>query len=183
MYLVSNFPLTFKARKHQDDKYLQREQNQQLSNHFQQYLKRAFELESIQKEPNILPEPAEPEYSQDLQQKSANAHGDQLKTTTIAMKLKLCKEPAQAEVVPAVKPSQLEMKAEFPKVLRIFVGHLNSETDENTLKEYFGKYGEIADIYLPVNAYGQRRGFAFVTFTRFSGKHPMETPVHIIKGW
>lgn len=162
------------------DKSLQREQNQQLTNYLQQYLRRVSELETIiQKEPNVLPE-----HSQELQpQKSVNANGDSSKTATIAMKLKLFKEPVQAEIVPAAKPPQSEMKAEFQKALRIFVGHLSSGTDEKVLKEYFGKYGEVADVYLPTNPSGQKRGFAFVTFTRFFGKHPMETQVHVINGW
>ena len=31
------------------------------------------------------------------------------------------------------------------------------------MTEYFGQYGEVIDIFLPVNNYGEPRGFAFLT--------------------
>ena len=48
---------------------------------------------------------------------------------------------------------------------KIFVGGLPFDTNEGSIREDFGKYGEIDDIYLPTDREtGKPRGFGFVTF-------------------
>lgn len=52
---------------------------------------------------------------------------------------------------------------------KIFVGGVGKETSEETLRQYFGKFGEIADSVIMMNKMtGQPRGFAFVTFKEAS---------------
>lgn len=45
-------------------------------------------------------------------------------------------------------------------VRKVFVGHCTEDITEEDLAEYFGKYGEITDTFIPKPF----RGFAFVTF-------------------
>ncbi|KAL2100486.1 hypothetical protein ACEWY4_004880 [Coilia grayii] len=48
---------------------------------------------------------------------------------------------------------------------KVFVGGLSPETTEEQIREYFGTFGEIENIELPVDAKtNERRGFCFVTF-------------------
>jgi len=49
---------------------------------------------------------------------------------------------------------------------KIFVGAVGKDTTDESLRAYFGKFGEIADSVIMTNKMtGQPRGFAFVTFT------------------
>ncbi|KAH7299070.1 hypothetical protein KP509_25G071400 [Ceratopteris richardii] len=48
---------------------------------------------------------------------------------------------------------------------KIFVGKLPSETTTEDLRQYFGNFGRISDVFLPKDPKGRgHRGFAFVTF-------------------
>lgn len=48
---------------------------------------------------------------------------------------------------------------------KIFVGKLPSETSSEDLRQYFGNFGRILDVFLPKDPKGKgHRGFAFVTF-------------------
>lgn len=97
----------------------------------------------------------------------------------IASKLKL-KTIVQKTSNPAqTKPPA---GAQKPSNLRIFVGRLDHSCDEKSLRDYFGSYGDVADVYFPKNKSGLLRGFAFVTFSRFYGDHPLETSNHVING-
>lgn len=44
---------------------------------------------------------------------------------------------------------------------KVFIGQVSEDIDEDALKNYFIKFGEISDLFLP----RPHRGFAFVTFT------------------
>ncbi|XP_050535298.1 TAR DNA-binding protein 43-like [Daktulosphaira vitifoliae] len=44
---------------------------------------------------------------------------------------------------------------------KVFIGQVPEDVDEETLKKYFIKFGEISDLFLP----RPHRGFAFVTYT------------------
>lgn len=47
---------------------------------------------------------------------------------------------------------------------KLYVGNLSFKTDQSELKYVFGKYGDIDDVFLPIDGRGDARGFAFVTF-------------------
>jgi len=48
---------------------------------------------------------------------------------------------------------------------KIFVGGLPFQADEQQIREDFGKFGDIEDVYLPADKEtGKLRGFGFVTF-------------------
>ncbi|XP_066567607.1 heterogeneous nuclear ribonucleoprotein D0 isoform X3 [Amia ocellicauda] len=56
------------------------------------------------------------------------------------------------------------MKTKEP-VKKIFVGGLSPDTPEEKIREYFGGYGEVESIELPMeNKTNKRRGFCFITF-------------------
>lgn len=52
---------------------------------------------------------------------------------------------------------------QIPNKNKLFVGNLSFEATTDDLKELFGEYGELTDVYIPVNAAGDPRGFAFIT--------------------
>lgn len=52
------------------------------------------------------------------------------------------------------------------KLKKLFVGGLNRNTTDETLKEYFGAYGEITDCVVICDAEKKSRGFGYVTFER-----------------
>jgi len=48
---------------------------------------------------------------------------------------------------------------------KVFVGGLPFSADDRLIREDFGKFGEIEDVYLPSDREsGKPRGFGFVTF-------------------
>ncbi|EOD31364.1 hypothetical protein EMIHUDRAFT_77886, partial [Emiliania huxleyi CCMP1516] len=48
---------------------------------------------------------------------------------------------------------------------KIFIGGLPHEADQETIREDFGRYGEIEDVYLPRDREtGKPKGFGFVTY-------------------
>merc|ERR1712025_955905 len=44
------------------------------------------------------------------------------------------------------------------------IDNLSYRTDGETLRRKFGKYGDIGDVYIPKDKYGESRGFAFVRY-------------------
>ncbi|XP_008141847.1 heterogeneous nuclear ribonucleoprotein D0 isoform X4 [Eptesicus fuscus] len=55
------------------------------------------------------------------------------------------------------------MKTKEP-VKKIFVGGLSPDTPEEKIREYFGGFGEVESIELPMDKSNKRRGFCFITF-------------------
>lgn len=60
---------------------------------------------------------------------------------------------------------------------KIFIGRITADITTEDLQEYFSKYGEIADIFIPKPF----RGFAFVTFTELNVTETLYGDDHIIK--
>eukprot|EP00525_Craspedostauros_australis_P001424 CAMPEP_0198132522 /NCGR_PEP_ID=MMETSP1442-20131203/58488_1 /TAXON_ID= /ORGANISM="Craspedostauros australis, Strain CCMP3328" /LENGTH=111 /DNA_ID=CAMNT_0043793535 /DNA_START=108 /DNA_END=440 /DNA_ORIENTATION=- len=49
--------------------------------------------------------------------------------------------------------------------VKLYVGNLDYSTDEKRLREEFGQFGTISEVFLPTDRHTQRpRGFGFVTF-------------------
>jgi len=69
-------------------------------------------------------------------------------------------------------------------VKKIFVGGLNPEATEDTIREYFGAFGEIETIELPIDPKSKkRRGFIFITYKdEASVKKCLEKKYHNIEG-
>lgn len=69
-------------------------------------------------------------------------------------------------------------------VKKIFVGGLNPEATEETIREYFGAFGEIETIELPIDPKSKkRRGFIFITYKdEASVKKCLEKKYHNIEG-
>ncbi|XP_061558274.1 heterogeneous nuclear ribonucleoprotein A/B-like [Phyllopteryx taeniolatus] len=76
----------------------------------------------------------------------------------------------------------LAMKKE--PVKKIFVGGLNPEATEESIREYFGAFGEIETIELPLDPKSKkRRGFIFITYKEeASVKKCLEKKYHNIEG-
>lgn len=46
---------------------------------------------------------------------------------------------------------------------KLYVGNMNYDTNDARLREVFGEYGEVTDVYIVINRdTGRSRGFAFV---------------------
>uniref|UniRef100_A0A1A7Z3Z7 Heterogeneous nuclear ribonucleoprotein A/B n=1 Tax=Iconisemion striatum TaxID=60296 RepID=A0A1A7Z3Z7_9TELE len=69
-------------------------------------------------------------------------------------------------------------------VKKIFVGGLNPEATEASIREYFGTFGEMEAIELPVDPKSKkRRGFIFITYKdEASVKKCLEKKYHTIQG-
>uniref|UniRef100_G3WT59 Heterogeneous nuclear ribonucleoprotein A/B n=1 Tax=Sarcophilus harrisii TaxID=9305 RepID=G3WT59_SARHA len=86
----------------------------------------------------------------------------------------LFKESASVDKVLDQKEHRLDGRVIDPKkamamkkdpVKKIFVGGLNPEATEDKIREYFGDFGEIESIELPMDPKtNKRRGFVFITF-------------------
>lgn len=60
--------------------------------------------------------------------------------------------------------------------IKLYVGNLDFDTDAETISAVFCDYGDIYDVYLPMDRdyEGRSRGFAFVTMERNAGLQAME---------
>ena len=65
----------------------------------------------------------------------------------------------------------------------IFLGGLHANTDEETLRRNFGKYGEITAVEIMRNAAGTPRGFGFVEFSSDDVvEAALQNEPHVING-
>ncbi|XP_060783231.1 heterogeneous nuclear ribonucleoprotein A/Ba [Neoarius graeffei] len=105
----------------------------------------------------------------------------------------LFKDSASVDKVLTQKEHRLDGRQIDPKkamamkkepVKKIFVGGLNPETTEERIREYFGAFGEIETIELPMDPKtNKRRGFVFITFKEEDPvKKIMEKKFHNVSG-
>ncbi|XP_016398350.1 heterogeneous nuclear ribonucleoprotein A/B-like [Sinocyclocheilus rhinocerous] len=105
----------------------------------------------------------------------------------------LFKESASVDKVLAQKEHRLDGRQIDPKkamamkkepAKKIFVGGLNPETTEERIREYFGAFGEIETIELPMDPKtNKRRGFVFITFKEEEAvKKVLEKKYHNVSG-
>ncbi|XP_076878061.1 heterogeneous nuclear ribonucleoprotein A/Ba [Brachyhypopomus gauderio] len=105
----------------------------------------------------------------------------------------LFKDSSSVEKVLAQKEHRLDGRQIDPKkamamkkepVKKIFVGGLNPETTEEKIREYFGAFGEIETIELPMDPKtNKRRGFVFITFKEEEPvKKVLEKKYHNVSG-
>ncbi|XP_028450849.1 heterogeneous nuclear ribonucleoprotein A/B [Perca flavescens] len=105
----------------------------------------------------------------------------------------LFKDSSSVEKVLEQKEHRLDGRPIDPKkamamkkepVKKIFVGGLNPEATEDTIREYFGAFGEIETIELPIDPKSKkRRGFIFITYKEeASVKKCLEKKYHNIQG-
>ncbi|XP_032996074.1 heterogeneous nuclear ribonucleoprotein A/B isoform X2 [Lacerta agilis] len=105
----------------------------------------------------------------------------------------LFKEAASVDKVLEQKEHKLDGRVIDPKkamamkkdpVKKIFVGGLNPEAAEDKIREYFGEFGEIEAIELPMDPKtNKRRGFVFITFKEEDPvKKILEKKFHNVSG-
>lgn len=81
-------------------------------------------------------------------------------------------ESAAEETTPATngnaKKPKYDKKSLQPECFRkVFIGSLNYTTTDETMREHFGKYGEIVDcVIMKESKSGKSRGFGFVTYLK-----------------
>lgn len=62
-----------------------------------------------------------------------------------------------------------------PNAKKLYVGNISYETTRDDLIEFFGEYGEVKDVYVPVDRdTGAPRGFAFVTMNAEEAEKAIE---------
>lgn len=77
---------------------------------------------------------------------------------------------------------KVEKKENSPD-LRIFVKNLSPHTTKQTVKDYFGRWGVISDVYIRQTSStfrGIRCLMAYITFTSYFRESPLSIPVHVI---
>nr|AAD19638.1 nucleic acid binding factor pRM10 [Rattus norvegicus] len=105
----------------------------------------------------------------------------------------LFKDSSSVEKVLDQKEHRLDGRVIDPKkamamkkdpVKKIFVGGLNPEATEEKIREYFGQFGEIEAIELPIDPkLNKRRGFVFITFKEEDPvKKVLEKKFHTVSG-
>lgn len=105
----------------------------------------------------------------------------------------LFKDAASVDKVLLQKEHRLDGRQIDPKkamamkkepVKKIFVGGLNPETEEEKIREYFGTFGEIETVELPLDPKSEkRRGFVFITYKDESPvKKVLEKKYHHVNG-
>ncbi|XP_028909081.1 heterogeneous nuclear ribonucleoprotein A/B [Ornithorhynchus anatinus] len=105
----------------------------------------------------------------------------------------LFKEAASVDKVLDQKEHRLDGRVIDPKkamamkkdpVKKIFVGGLNPEATEDKIRDYFGEFGEIEAIELPMDPKtNKRRGFVFITFKEEEPvKKILEKKFHNVSG-
>uniref|UniRef100_A0A6J0STZ7 Heterogeneous nuclear ribonucleoprotein A/B isoform X2 n=1 Tax=Pogona vitticeps TaxID=103695 RepID=A0A6J0STZ7_9SAUR len=105
----------------------------------------------------------------------------------------LFKEASSVDKVLEQKEHKLDGRVIDPKkamamkkdpVKKIFVGGLNPEATEDKIREYFGEFGEIEAIELPMDPKtNKRRGFVFITFKEEEPvKKILEKKFHNVSG-
>ena len=65
---------------------------------------------------------------------------------------------------------------DLPK--KLFVGKLTSDTNDQDLREYFEKFGEVTDVYIPK----PYRNFSFITFASGEVAKAVQSQNHRLKG-
>lgn len=66
---------------------------------------------------------------------------------------------------------------------KLFVGGISWDTDEERLKEYFSKYGEVVEaVIMRDRTTGRARGFGFVVFTDPAVAERVIMDKHMIDG-
>lgn len=73
-----------------------------------------------------------------------------------------------------------------PSELRIFVKNLRSETTEKQLREYFGRWGDVVDVFIRKASQRNvdtRNAMAYITYSSYFNESPLSAAyVHIIDG-
>uniref|UniRef100_A0A8C7BWG1 RRM domain-containing protein n=1 Tax=Neovison vison TaxID=452646 RepID=A0A8C7BWG1_NEOVI len=78
----------------------------------------------------------------------------------------LFKDAATVGKVLELKEHKLDALKGKERPKKVFVGGLSPDTSEERIKEYFGDFGEIEYIELPMDTKtNERRGFCFITYT------------------
>lgn len=85
--------------------------------------------------------------------------------------------PAQSSITNPVK-------ADLSRdICKMFIGGLNWETTEDTLRDYFSKYGKVIDLKIMKDTNtGRSRGFGFLTFDEPSSVDEVVKTQHILDG-
>jgi RNA-binding protein Musashi len=66
---------------------------------------------------------------------------------------------------------------------KLFIGGISWDTDEERLKEYFSKYGEVVEaVIMRDRATGRARGFGFVVFSDLTVAERVIMEKHVIDG-
>ncbi|AQZ11417.1 HRP1 (YOL123W) [Zygosaccharomyces parabailii] len=76
------------------------------------------------------------------------------------------------------------VKADLSRdICKMFIGGLNWETTEDTLRDYFSKYGRVIDLKIMKDTNtGRSRGFGFLTFDSSSSVDEVVKTQHILDG-
>ena len=62
---------------------------------------------------------------------------------------------------------------------KVFVGGIAMEVDRDMIRDDFGRFGEIEDVFLPTDrATGRLRGFGFVTYKDSRDAHEAAAEMH-----
>uniref|UniRef100_A0A1B6KAZ8 RRM domain-containing protein n=1 Tax=Graphocephala atropunctata TaxID=36148 RepID=A0A1B6KAZ8_9HEMI len=71
-----------------------------------------------------------------------------------------------------------------PLYCKVFVGGLTSDISDQNIRDYFGQYGEIAELQAPFDKVkNQRKGFCFITFKSTEVVHEvLKVPKQVING-
>lgn len=92
-------------------------------------------------------------------------------------------QPPQVPENPALAGNNA-VKADLSRdICKMFIGGLNWETTEDTLRDYFSKYGRVIDLKIMKDTNtGRSRGFGFLTFDSSASVDEVVKTQHILDG-
>ncbi|CCF57161.1 hypothetical protein KAFR_0C01680 [Kazachstania africana CBS 2517] len=93
-------------------------------------------------------------------------------------------QSANPQMDAAAAAAAAHVKADISKDnCKMFIGGLNWETTEETLRDYFNKYGHVTDLKIMKDSNtGRSRGFGFLTFEHPSSVDEVVKTQHILDG-
>ncbi|CCE66289.1 hypothetical protein TPHA_0P01310 [Tetrapisispora phaffii CBS 4417] len=113
-----------------------------------------------------------------------NLPWDQLRQTMSQFQPPMPQQQQQQQPPQMNNDSQRKVKADLSKdSCKMFIGGLNWETTEDTLRDYFNKYGSVVELkIMKDNNTGRSRGFGFLTFENASSVDEVVKTQHILDG-
>ena len=105
-----------------------------------------------------LPEPVETTMKEDASDSDSDSDSDSEDENEKHLKTTLSSKPLPTPQTPSTNDEDVIEEG------RLFIRNLPYSCKEEEISAYVSQYGEIADLFIPLNAKRESKGYCFVTF-------------------